>query len=327
MNPPLAKLSPEASLYGDMACRMIGPSTQASGSSVGLSHSATTATDDVPRGEKETTGENLVRQPMPGEDKPAHQPAKGVENDYNDNYEISSRTEILYILRGMSEQGSLITFFFNHGYDFLLTTILNISADGSTMILDYGGDMKMNRKVLLTDRINCQARKDKVKIQFILHGVAVVRNEGRDAFLAAVPDSLIRLQRRTYYRVPTPRANPLAAIIPLRQADGPMLLLQAGVVDISGGGIGLRVPPGNPRLEKDMLLFGVTFALPKIGNVIVDMHVRNIHDETMPNGKIHQRAVCQFVNLPNPMMNLIQRYIFKIQRERIARIVTGVAVS
>lgn len=270
--------------------------------------------------EKAAVTENRVRQSMPGGNAPASKPAKGVEEDYSDNYEISSRTEILSILRGMCAQGSLITFFFNQGYDFLLTTILNISADGRSMILDYGGSMTMNRKVLLADRINCQARKEKVKIQFILHGVVPVKHEGRDAFLGAVPDSLIRLQRRTYYRLPTPKANPLTAIIPLRQEDGSMLLLKAGVVDISGGGIGLSVPPGNPRLEKDALLFGVTFTLPKVGSVIVDMHVRNVHDEAMPNGKIHQRTVCQFINLPNPMMNLIQRYIFQVQRERIARI-------
>jgi len=300
--------------------------TKSSAFSGGFSHSATPAPDNV-RGEKATVAANQAQQPTAGEDPSASQHAIGAKNDYNDNYEISFRIEILSILCGMCEQGSLITFFFNRGYDFLLTTILNISADGRTMLLDQGGDMKMNRKLLLTDRIICQARKDKVKIQFILPGVAPVKHEGRGAFLAAVPDSLIRLQRRTYYRLPTPKANPLTAIIPLRQEDGVMLFLRAGVTDISGGGMGLSVPPGNPRMEKDALLFGVTFTLPEIGNVIVDVHVRNIHDEAMPNGKIHQRVVCQFVNLPNPTLNLIQRYIFRVQRERIARIGSGVAPS
>ena len=38
-----------------------------------------------------------------------------------------------------------------------------------------------------------------------------------------------------------------------------------------------------------------------------------------PTGKVMQRAVCQFLNLPSSMMNMIQRYILKAQRDRIAR--------
>lgn len=292
-----------------------------------LGRAATQAMGKVPRGSEESAGEKQALASLPVDDQATNPAKKGVEQNYSDTYEISSRAEILHILRDMCRARSLITFYLNHGYDFLLTTILNISADGTTMLLDYGGDMRMNRKALLADSIKCQARIDNIKVQFTLRGVTSVAHEGYDAFLGAVPDALIRLQRRTHFRVTAPKADPLTATIPVRQTDGSMLLLQADVVDISGGGIGLRLAPGNPRIEKDALIFGVVSTLPKIGQVVVDVHVRNVHDETMPNGKVYQRIVCQFVNLPNPMMNMIQHYIFRIQRERIARSHGGMAPS
>lgn len=243
-----------------------------------------------------------------------------LEEDFKDNYEISARPEVLSILRGICDQGALISFSFNFGDDFLLTTILSISADGTAMILDRGANMKMNRKALLADRINCESRKENVKIRFVLHRLTAVSHDGREAFLAAVPDSLIRLQRRKHYRLAIPKASPLTACVPLRREDGVVMLLRAELVDISGGGMCIRMPVDKPCLDSDMELFGVTFVLPGIGGVAVDMRVRNIHDETMANGRILRRAVCEFIALPNPTMNLIQRYIFKVQRERLARV-------
>ena len=257
------------------------------------------------------------RQP-PTAGTPTRKSALDVEDDYS-KYEVRSRTEILGILRGMREQGSLITFYFNHGYDFLLTSLVAISPDSKTMVFDFGSNTEMNRKALQTDKINCVSTKEKVKIQFTLNGVDPVKHEGRDAFLGDVPDSLIRLQRREYYRLTTPMANPIKASIPLSQDDGSIKSLQVVVVDVSGGGIGLNVPPDNLSLKMDAEFFGVTINLPNVGIVSADMRVRNLYDVTMPNGKIHQRAGCQFISLPGPMMTLIQRYIIQIERERKAR--------
>ena len=79
------------------------------------------------------------------------------------------------------------------------------------------------------------------------------------------------------------------------------------------------MPPDNASLKIDAQFFGVTLNLPNVGIISADMKVRNLYDVTMPNGKIHQRAGCQFLKLAGPMMTLIQRYIIQIERERKAR--------
>jgi len=244
--------------------------------------------------------------------------AAAAADDYS-KYEVNSPTEVLAILKGMIEQGSLITFYFNQGYDFLLTSLLRVSADGKSMIFDYGSNMEMNRKALQAKKINCVSSKDKVRIQFNLSGLETVRHEKRDAFLADVPPFLVRLQRREFFRMTTPMTNPARANIPLPQEDGSLKMLQAVVSDIGGGGVGLNVPQGETGLTRDAEFSGVAIKLPDIGTATVEMRVRNIHDVTSPNGKIHQHAVCQFVNISRPMRDLVQRYITKIQRERLVR--------
>ena len=322
MNLPLTRQSPDIAFPDDVNVQRITPSTQVSGLQANRGSPVKTSINCRQIERDGGTDDNNHRT-LQDEGLKKSDYAVGIEHDYQDNYQIASRAEILMILRSMCEQGAFITFTFNRGRDFLLTTILEVSTDERTVLFDQGGGLEMNRKVLLVGQINCQSRMDKVKVTFILPGVAPSRYQGREALLSTVPDSLMRLQRRKYYRLPTPQLDPVSVCITLLQGDGSITNLRAAVVDISGGGIGLSIPPGNSHLEKDMQLLGVTLTLPKIGSVSVDMRVRNIHDLVMPNGRIHQRAVCQFIDLPDPAMTLIQRYIFQVQRERIARVVSG----
>ncbi|TRZ57906.1 MAG: flagellar brake protein [Rhodocyclaceae bacterium] len=235
-------------------------------------------------------------------------------------YALASPTETLTILRNTCEQGDLITLAFKHGHDFdLLTSTVEISADDRGLIFDQGNNPELNRKALQSDMINCYSLQENAKIHFLLNGVNPGKHNGRDVFLSPLPDSLIRVQRREDYRLALPQVNPVLAKVPVQQQDGLVIALQAVVIDISGGGMCLRISPDYPSLDKDARLCGVTFTLPNVGMVTADMRVRNVHEEFMPNGKTYQRAVCQFVNLPTPMINLVQRYIFRTQRERIAR--------
>jgi c-di-GMP-binding flagellar brake protein YcgR len=249
---------------------------------------------------------------------PARKSALNVEDDFS-KYEVVSRTEILSILRGMLEHNSLISFHFNRGYDSLLTALLDISSDGKTLIFDYGGSIEMNRKLLQADKINCASSEDQVKIQFTLNGVRLVKHEGRDAFLGNVPASLIRLQRREFYRLTTPVVNPLVCSIPLPLDGGSVKKQQAVVVNIGGGGVALNVAPGDVNFKVGAQFSGASIDLPNAGLITFDTCVRNIYDISMPSGKIHQRAGCQFISLSRHAMTLIQRYIIQIERERKAR--------
>ena len=83
-------------------------------------------------------------------------------DDYS-KYLLHSKKEIVFLLRAMRDRGALITVYFNQGNDFLLTTLLSVSADGGAMLLDHGSNAEMNRKALASEKLTFIATHDRVK--------------------------------------------------------------------------------------------------------------------------------------------------------------------
>lgn len=249
---------------------------------------------------------------------PATLPEQENDPEFSE-YELATQSDTRAILRDLCEEGALVTLHFNQGRDFLLTSLLDVSEDGNNLIFDLGSNRDANRKILQAERISAVTSRNRIKIRFILEGLAPVRHDGRDAFWAHAPEALFRLQRRENYRIAAPLANPIKARIPVRPDNGPVRTAQAVLYDISGGGVSLVVALGDVDFRPGAEFFGVSLNLPQVGMLTVDLLVRNIYDITAPGGKVLRRAGCEFLRLPGPTMSLIQRYIIQTERERLTR--------
>lgn len=241
--------------------------------------------------------------------------------DYT-KYLLHSKSEILFVLRALHADSDRITVYFNEGKDFLLTTLIAVDDGGVT--IDYGSSGEMNRRALTAEKLFCVASHDRVRVQFLLRGVARVDFQGSPAFRAALPETVLRLQRREYYRLTTPVARPLKCQIPIPQADGKTVTVEVNVLDISGGGLAMMAPPEGVKVEPDTEFANCRVELPEVGVLVAKLQVRNSFEVTLRNGSRITRMGCQFMNLPGPMLTLVQRYIIKVERERKAR-ETGMA--
>lgn len=227
-------------------------------------------------------------------------------------YLVESGKEVAYILRAIMQKGERITAHFNHGDDLILTTIIDVSLEADRVILDYGASEAHNRKLLEAHKIIFITSQDKVRVQFTSSHVEKVIYEGRPAFKISLPDSLIKLQRREYFRLTTPISKPLACTFPLEDGNNASLT----IVDISIGGIGVVNPPKGFQFEIGKTYQGCFFVLPDIGTIVTTLQIRNAFEITMKNGTHAMRAGCMFVSLPGTMQSMIQRYIIKLERER-----------
>lgn len=236
--------------------------------------------------------------------------------EYN-QYMLRTPAEILVVLRGLYDRVSQITVFFNEGKDMLLTTLAAVADDH--LVLDYGPSSEMNRKALAVEKHFCVTTLDKVRVQFILRAFSKVEQDGRTAFRCALPDEVLRLQRREFYRLVTPIIHPLKCTMPIPLADGSQHVHEASVFDISGGGMGVSAPVETIPFAADMAFPDCKIELPEIGFVTATVRIRNIFEITLRSGARVRRAGCEFVKLPGPMGTLIQRYIIKVERERKAR--------
>jgi c-di-GMP-binding flagellar brake protein YcgR len=143
--------------------------------------------------------------------------------------------------------------------------------------------------------------------------------KGEAALRADIPPSLIRLQRREYYRMETPVSNPVRAIIPLP----PELGAGTGVFplhDISCGGIAILDNKMQLSTTIGEQLSNCRIELPEIGPVTVSLEIRNSLDLTLLNNKTNRRLGLQFVDISRGGMAGVQRYITKLERERNARL-------
>ena len=236
-------------------------------------------------------------------------------------YLVHGREDIRSLLRTLIQKGALITVYFDQGNAFLLTSMLALSADAQGFILDLGSDDAMNQKALKADRLILTTVLDKVKIQFRVAQLAATEYDGRTAFLGRLPETLLRLQRREFFRLSTPVANPITMNTQIALTPDEVFDLDVPLFDISGGGVGLMATPEQAEhLQRSDVLDECRIVLPDEGVLIARLAIRNRFEIVSRSGARLVRIGCAFVDLPNARLSMVQRYITRIERERKARL-------
>ncbi len=243
------------------------------------------------------------------------------QNDEYSQYMLHSEAEIVVLLRSLIPKKVLITVYFDRGESFFLTSMISVNPEEKTFVIDVSNSHTMNERALAADRLIFTAVVDKVKIRFSLDKLTAVVKGGLPAFQCALPDRLLRLQRREFFRLSTPIANPVRLHATVKHTENGPQAIDTPLVDISGGGIGLMIAPEKARfLHKDDLLDDCQITLPGEGLLTVVLCIRNMFDVAARNGMRCIRVGCEYVNLPDTRLTVIQRYITRIERERKARL-------
>lgn len=236
----------------------------------------------------------------------------------NDRYVIRSRLDIVFILRAIMRKNTLVRLYFDAGDGFVPTSILDIDAERGKLIADCGADEEINQQALRAPQLIFVASHDQARVQFACHGIGKTRFDGRNAFSVGIPENLLRIQRREYYRIATPADNPLKCALPLpagHTADTAEVI----VLDISCGGVAVIDHHSRVDFEPGTTYENRCIVLPGISALNVSIQVKSAFEVTLKNGLACKRAGCEFVALPEKMLAMAQRYIFKLERERTAR--------
>ncbi|MCL2076296.1 MAG: flagellar brake protein [Betaproteobacteria bacterium] len=241
------------------------------------------------------------------------------DTDIYSQYLLHSQAEIVFVLRDAMKRGCMLTAYFDEGESFVLTSILAASPEG--VILDYGGDAEVNQRVLQAPRLLCLTSVERVKVQFALNGLTAVRHENRPAFFSVLPDTLLRLQRREYFRIGTPIANPAKCNIPIHNADGSGATLQIPLIDISAGGVGLSVTTEQVMFfEPNQVMEDCMLSLHDGTKIPASLIVRNAFEVTTRSGLRYTRVGCEYQDLHISSLNIIQRYITRLEQDRKIRL-------
>lgn len=230
---------------------------------------------------------------------------------------VNSTLDIVRTLRGLNHRNEMVSAFFNAGNDLLLTSVLDVQPENNAVILDCGSNDVLNQRILKAEKIIFVTTLDSVKIQWVSNQISTDIFEKRAAFRIAIPNQILRLQRRECYRLNTPLINPLKCIIPLGEENNASI--EVVLADISAGGIGIIIPPSTGvGFEAGTVFPGCRIELPGVGAAEFTISIQSTWDVTMKNGHKNMRAGCKFTDMRPGIQSLIQRYIIKLERERLA---------
>ena len=208
------------------------------------------------------------------------------------------------------KRAEVVTAYFSEGAEFTLSTIIGVPDDSEELFLEPGPDKRANRNLLQARGILFVTHEGAVKIKFTTERIDETERNGIRVLRAGIPEFLVRLQRREFFRIPTSVVNPVRCCF--RFEDGRETT--ATLLDISIGGVCLLDDQQTLDFRPGKRYEDCRIELPGHGTLDVGLEVRNTAETNkVRNGKTVRRAGCQFLKLPPQGESIVQRYIMSLE--------------
>ena len=235
------------------------------------------------------------------------------ETEIEDRYRITGQRPVQFLLNELAETAEPFTVHFLPEHDFFQTTLLAIPAAGNKLIFDCSGSREANQRFLYSDHNIFVARPGGILVQFTTGRASEMIHGGARAFAAALPETLIRRQRRDSFRIETPRLR-----LPHcegRQPNGRPLHLS--VHNLSCTGLALNAPAIDDAWSPGLLFPHLQLHLPEEKTpVTADFDLRHITEAPPLAGAAQWRLGFAFSAITHADETRLQRYIARLEREK-----------
>lgn len=228
---------------------------------------------------------------------------------------IEDLDEIARVLDGLVRHRASVNLIFNDGADVLLTEVLAVIRDERMLYLDINANRPVNGRLLAAQRAQFLSSDAGAMIKWSIEAIQTASFEGSEAFRVALPDTIRHIQRRGTFRISTPRAKPLACSLHMPHGT----LIELPLVDICSEGLG-AILPAEPA---DVFSPGTCFSdcslpLPDLGTAYFDLVLQSRWELKLPNGNKSPRGGFAFMGIRPAIQSMVQRYVNKLERQRIA---------
>lgn len=228
-----------------------------------------------------------------------------------ERYTLTGRREILFQLRNLIRQNVRVSVSFDEGRQSFLTVLIETSESTGMLYFDIGGSEETNRAFLKAERCVFATVVDGIRLQFSAKRATLAKLSGEQVFAVALPESLLRLQRRDAFRLQLPSGKPYMCRVQRGSADEKTL----PIYDISVTGLGIQVPE-HLDFTPMTKLNECSIDLRDSGMLTVTLEVRYVVETGNRAGKPLWHMGCRFVNLSPANETTIQRFMARIEVER-----------
>ena len=226
-------------------------------------------------------------------------------------YTLRARMEINGVLRAMQRHRSPLGIYMGADPDPVTSHVVGVMD--AYVFLDHGPDAARNWAAARAQYLVFIGNHFGVRVHFSAEAMVNTLQDGHPAFRIAMPQSLIRLQRREYARMVTSHAYPLKCLIQ-RNCTDPKDTLEVSLLDLSSGGFGAIGLQDASELECGRVYPSCRLMLPGIGQIEPAIRITHSFDMMLTSGRRARRAGCMFVDLGRREETLIQRYLLELER-------------
>ena len=230
-----------------------------------------------------------------------------------EHYMLYGRGEIMQKLRLLGKKNSLISLHFNERT--MLSTVVDVLSDKNLLVLDYGSNEEMNQYLLKHNRAVVKTDYDGIQAQFTISDIRKARLQGKPSFACPLPEDVLWVQRREFYRV----RIPLSEVVTCELIHGDNNRTEYPVLDISTGGIALYDKNDELELEPGNVFHNCKLTLGDHSTVFTNLEIRNHILKNINNPEEGWRCGCAFQGLTGDFESDVQKFInlVDLQQKRV----------
>jgi len=237
-----------------------------------------------------------------------------IDKPENEEFLIHSHSSIASILRNLMRDRSTISAFLTNSDDVVATSVLHVDLDKKMVILDATKETRLNNQFSNSSNVLFDLKQNSVILQFTAKQTQPARFNGESAVFIELPERLLRLQRREFFRVAAISDTNVTCVI--RDAHGTHKL---EVEDLSLGGIGVLLDEDQLEVKQFRVFHDCEIRVPGFATIEVDLQIRNCFEKTLTSGRKVRRLGLSYVNLSADQENLLQKYINKCQLSKLRK--------
>jgi len=233
--------------------------------------------------------------------------------EYESAFLIRSPEKIIGKLSTLLKKKCLLTAYFGDNDDAFITTILDIDVKNNLLIFYHSPKEDAIEQLLNSQKITFKADYLGVKVAFDAIKLTKIQHQGVPVFAIPIPESLLWVEARDFYRVKSPVTNPSYCQLLLNDREPINLKLY----DISL--VGFSVLTDSKEVSEAMSL-GTLFEKCKLilvdtGEDTISFEVRSRYIMNPENINRMEKIGCKFTRLSPAFEDTIQRYMLQIERK------------
>jgi c-di-GMP-binding flagellar brake protein YcgR len=233
---------------------------------------------------------------------------------YESAFLIHSSEQIISKLSILLKKKCLLTVYFGDNDDSFITTLLDINIKDNRLIFYHSPKQEAIRELLDSYVVTFKTEYLGIKVAFDTVKIAKIQHEGVSVFAIPIPDSLLWIEARDYYRVKASFSSSSYCQLELKPGQTP---IKFKLYDISLAGFSILIDSA----EVSNLLVPETYfaqcqiILADAGEGTVSFEVRSKYLINPEDPLRVDKICCKFTQITPAFENIIHRYMGRIEME------------